>query len=68
MTITETQFKEQTDLADSAIEEDMFVTKKGKPFVVIMDAKRYEALVKNQKSKELEEPRKGWAEKFRDGE
>jgi len=42
MTITETQFKKQVDLADSAIEEDIFVTKKGKPFVLIMDAKLYE--------------------------
>lgn len=49
MTITETQLKKQIDLANSAIEEDILLTKKGKPFVVIMDAKRYEAFIKNQK-------------------
>jgi len=42
MTITEIQFKQQTDLADNAAKEDILVTKRGQPFVVIMDAKRYD--------------------------
>lgn len=42
MTIIETQFKQQTDLADNAVKEDILVTKRGQPFVVIIDAKRYD--------------------------
>ena len=68
MTITETQFKEQTDLADNAIKEDILVTRKGQPFVVIIDAKRYEELIANQNIEESKNPRAGWDEKFRDGE
>ena len=67
MTITETQFKEQTDLANNAIKEDIFVTRKGQPFVVIINAKRYEELIANQNIEESKNPRAGWDEKFRDG-
>ena len=74
MTITATQLKQETYLIDNAIKEDILVTKRGRPFVVIMDAKRYEALVNNQlpeKEKQLDipkEPRAGWAENFKEGE
>ena len=66
MTITETQFKQQTNLADNAVKEDILVTKRGRPFVVIMDAKRYEELIANQLLDKDKEPRAGWDEQFRD--
>jgi prevent-host-death family protein len=49
MTITATQFKQQTYLLDSAIKEDIHVTKRDRPFVVIVDVQKYEALLANQK-------------------
>ncbi|NKQ41907.1 MAG: hypothetical protein HF962_10125 [Sulfurovum sp.] len=49
MTITATQLKQQTYLLDSVIKEDIQVTKRDRPFVVIVDAVRYEKLLKNQK-------------------
>jgi PHD/YefM family antitoxin component YafN of YafNO toxin-antitoxin module len=51
VTITATQLKQQTYLLDTAIKEDIQVTKRDRPFVVIVDAKRYEELLKNQKEK-----------------
>ncbi len=48
MTITATQLKQQTYLLDTAIKEDIQVTKRDRPFVVIVDAKRYEELLANQ--------------------
>ena len=74
MTITATQLKQETYLIDNAIKEDILVTKRGRPFVVIMDAKRYEELINNQLSEEEKQvdvptnPRDGWAEKFKEGE
>ena len=55
MTITATQLKQQTYLIDNAIKEDIKVTKRDRPFVVIVDAKRYEELLKNQKDREKEQ-------------
>lgn len=52
MTITATQLKQQTYLLDSAIKEDIQVTKRDRPFVVIVDAKRYEKLLSNQMKKQ----------------
>jgi PHD/YefM family antitoxin component YafN of YafNO toxin-antitoxin module len=49
MTITATQLKQQTYLIDNAIKEDIKVTKRDRPFVVIVDAQRYEVLLENQK-------------------
>ena len=49
MTITATQLKQQTYLLDTAIKEDIRVTKRDRPFVVIVDAQRYEELLANQK-------------------
>jgi len=50
MTITATQLKQQTYLLDTAIKEDIQVTKRDRPFVVIVDAQRYEELLANQKT------------------
>ena len=74
MTITSTQLEKEIDIIDNAIKEDILVTKKGRPFVVIMDATRYEALIANQLSEEDKtmqsetgtEPRMGWSDKFKD--
>ena len=49
MTITATQLKQQTYLLDRAVKEDIQVTKRDRPFVVIVDAQRYEELLENQK-------------------
>ena len=54
MTITATQLKQQTYLLDSAIKEDIQVTKRDRPFVVIVDAQRYEELLANQKKNKNE--------------
>jgi len=68
MTITSTQLKQKTYL-DNAIKEDILVTKRGRPFVVIMDATRYEELIANQiLDDNIEEPRTDWDEKFKDRE
>ena len=48
MQITATQLKQQTHLLDRAVVEDIQVTKRNRPFVVIVDAKRYEELIANQ--------------------
>jgi prevent-host-death family protein len=73
MTITSTQLKQETYLIDNAIKEDILVTKRGRPFVVIMDATRYHELIDNQLSEEdkteqldaSKEPRAGWDDKFK---
>ena len=49
MKITATQLKQQTYLLDRAVKEDILVTKRDRPFVVIVDAKRYEELIRNDK-------------------
>ena len=74
MTITSTQLKRKTSLVDNAVEEDILVTKRGKPYVVIIDDTRYEELIANQLSDEEKnkvtdasrKPRDGWDEKFKD--
>ena len=48
MQITATQLKQQTHLLDRAVVEDIHVTKRNRPFVVIVDAGRYEELIANQ--------------------
>lgn len=68
MTITATQLKQETYRIDNASKEDILVTKRGKPFVVVMDDKRYRELIANQQLDKDKEPRVGWDEKFRDGD
>jgi len=75
MTITSTQLKRKISLVDNAVEEDILVTKRGKPYVVIMDDSRYEELIENQllvedKNEVMDTPKKsrdGWNEKFKGG-
>jgi len=66
MTITATQLKQETYRIDNASKEDILVTKRDKPFVVVMDDKRYRELIANQQLDKDKEPRVGWDEKFRD--
>ena len=63
MIITATQLKQQTYLRDTAIKEDIQVTKRDRPFVVIVDAQRYEELLANQKSEKRDT--KALLEEFR---
>jgi prevent-host-death family protein len=49
VTITATQLKQQTHLLDQAIREDIQVTKHNRPFVVVVNARRYQELVENAK-------------------
>ena len=54
MTITATQLKQQTYLLDRAVKEDIQVTKRDRPFVVIVDAQRYEELLENQVKEDVD--------------
>ena len=64
MTMTSVQLKCNISLVDNVAKEDILVTKRGKPFVVIMDSKRYEE--KNEVIDTTRKPRDGWNEKFKD--
>ena len=49
MTLTATQLKQQTYLMDNVKKEDIVITKRDRPFAVIVDIERYDALMRNQK-------------------
>ena len=57
MTLTATQLKQQTYLMDNVKKEDIIITKRDRPFAVIVDIERYDALIRNQKD-ELDEKEK----------
>ena len=48
MTITSTQLKQNTYLLDNVKKEDIIITKRDRPFAVILDIERYDELVNNQ--------------------
>jgi len=50
MQITATQLRQQTHLLDRAVVEEIYVTKRNRPFVVIVDARQYEELIANQRA------------------
>ena len=52
MTITATQLKQETYLLDSVKKEDIIITKRDRPFAVLMDFEKYEKLMKEKKSKD----------------
>lgn len=58
LTITSTQIKQQTHLLDRVKDEEMLITKREKPFAVIISIDRYNELVgenkKLQTNKKLE--------------
>jgi prevent-host-death family protein len=47
MTLTATQLKQQTYLIDNVKKEDIIITKRDRPFAVLMDIDRYEELIKD---------------------
>lgn len=49
MTLTATQLKQQTYLMDNVKKEDIIITKRDRPFAVIVDIERYDELIRNQK-------------------
>ncbi len=48
-TISASEIKKNSTLLQNALKGDLLVTKKDKPFVVIMDYKRYKTLVNSTK-------------------
>ena len=48
-TITASAIKQNSTLLQNALRSDMLVTKREKPFVVIVDFKRYKELIKHEK-------------------
>ncbi len=46
MNITATQLKQQTHLLDNVKNEDIIITKREKPFAVVVDIERYRTLIK----------------------
>jgi len=55
MTITSTQLKQNTYLLDNVKKEDIIITKRDRPFAVILDIERYDKLVNNQPNIENKE-------------
>ena len=58
MTLTATQLKQQTYLIDNVKKEDIVITKRDRPFAVLIDIDRYHELLKKESrqksSKKLE--------------
>lgn len=50
MTLTATQLKQETYLLESVKKEDIIITKRDRPFAVLVDFDRYEALTKGEKN------------------
>jgi len=49
MTLTATQLKQETFLLDNVKKEDIIITKRDRPFAVLIDIQRYKELIKNDK-------------------
>lgn len=54
MNISVTQLKQQTHLLDHVKQEDIIITKREKPFPVVIDIERYRALIKEANESKLE--------------
>ena len=54
MNITATQLKQQMNLLNIINKEEIVVTKRNKPFAVIMDYEKYNELLKEKKDSEVE--------------
>ena len=50
MVLTATQLKQETYLLDSVKKEDIIITKRNRPFAVLVDFERYKRLTRNEKS------------------
>lgn len=53
MNITATELKQQINLLNSIKDEDIIVTKRDKPFAVIIDFEKYNKLLQDSKSREI---------------
>jgi len=49
--VTASEIKQNSTLLQNALRDDMLVTKRNKPFVVILDFERYQELILNEKQK-----------------
>jgi prevent-host-death family protein len=54
MNISATQLKQQSHLLDHVKEEDIIITKRDKPFAVVIDIDRYRALVKDAEATKID--------------
>jgi len=50
-TVTASEIKQNSTILQNALRDDMLITKRDKPFVVVVDFKRYQELIKNSKQK-----------------
>jgi hypothetical protein len=48
-TISASQIKQNSTLLQNALKEDLLITKRDKPFVVVIDYERYQALINPHK-------------------
>jgi len=48
-TISASEIKKNSTILQNALREDMLITKRDKPFVVVVDFKRYQELIANEK-------------------
>jgi len=50
-TVMASEIKQNSTILQNALRGDMLITKRDKPFVVVVDFKRYQELIKNSKQK-----------------
>ncbi|MDQ1298688.1 MAG: Antitoxin [Campylobacterota bacterium] len=55
MNISATQLKQQSHLLDHVKEEDIIITKREKPFAVVIDIERYRILMKEAEAGKIEQ-------------
>jgi len=53
--VTASEIKNNSSILQNALKEDLLVTKRGKPFVVIVNYDRYQKLINNHNSSWIEE-------------
>jgi hypothetical protein len=51
-TISASEIKQNSTLLQNALREDLLITKRDKPFVVVMDYKRYQKLINPPKKED----------------
>ena len=54
MYLSTTQLKQKTNLLDQVKEEEIILTKRNKPFAVVIDLEKYEALMEESRRIETE--------------
>lgn len=55
MNISATQLKQQSHLLDHVKKEDIIITKREKPFAVVVDIERYRTLIKEAEAGKIEQ-------------